>query len=157
MPIVAYNSDLLSQDPVTVGSIPDFYSDPAAATATLRRIAGRNLGYGDAMEHGSVDEYRNLSPNQQVALTDEMARLIKTYPNSFPQNVQVAAQARVDNPYYQVPLDDPGYVSTAMDQLADGTLIGSAFGGAADYLKDIGVSVAAGLILFIILNHRDQS
>lgn len=152
MPIVAYNSDILSQDPVTVGSIPDFYLNPAAATDTLRRIAGRNLGYDSAMEHGSVDEYRNLSANQQVALTDEMARLIKTYPNSFPQNVQEAAQARVDNPYYQVPLDDPGYISTVMDQLADGTLIETSFGGAASYLKEIGISVAAGLVLFVILN-----
>ncbi len=150
MPIITDAPDVLHTDVAVASS--DFYSDPATAAATLRRVAARDLGLSDVVVHGTVDEYRSLDAGTQVALTDEMAKLITQYPNSFPINLQQAATSRVQNPLFNQPLADSTFSGNLMEQVANGQFEMNALGGGLGYLADIGKSVAAGLAVWLIID-----
>ncbi len=152
MPIVIPGGDdTLLDDSVSIATIPNFYTDTAQATRALRRVAARNAGLADVVEHGTVQEYGSLSAQQQLTLNDEMERLVTAYPASFPTQVVQAAQEHIDNPYFGVPLANTSIWSN-LDAAAAG-----AGKGAAEYLKDIGIAVASGLILYFIINRRNKS
>ncbi len=152
MPIVPQSSNILQTDNVLVAS-SDFYANPELATATLRRVAARNLGISDLMEHGTVEEYRNLGADLQVALTDEMAYLIASYPNSFPLVIQQSSNDRVQSPLFRAPLADPSFGGNLMDQVASGEFTDNLALGGASFLKDIGTYVAGGLILYFVIQN----
>lgn len=126
---------------------PVFSGNPSASAQTLRRVAARNLNLSDQMEHGTVEEYANLSRDDQVRLTDEMARLIVMYPAGWSAEIVAEANRRTANPYYGRPLDNESYSSNLITTIGNGSFFGAAFGGAVSYLVGIGLIAGAALLV----------
>lgn len=150
--IIDWNDSNLLSNAADLATPDGFYVDPHAATQNLRRVAARNLGIADQMDHGTVDEYRNLDRATQLALTDEMARLIMMYPQSFPQNVQEAAVSRVNNSYYGQSEGDESFAGNAVEQLADGTMFNEAAMGGLSYVAKLGLIAAVAYLVGQYIN-----
>jgi len=130
-------------------AITQLYARTQASAADLLRLqAAQDLGL--PMDQGSVDEYRNLSADEQVALTDRMARLIVNNPGMWTPQVLASAQARISNPYYGQPMADSSYTGNLIQQVADGSFAANALSGGTDYLKSLGM-IAFALIAVVVL------
>jgi hypothetical protein len=130
------------------------YSDTQASAAqSLRYQAAQELGIY-SVTSGSVSDYRNLTADEQIALTDRMAQLIVNNPGFWTSQVVDAAQARVANPYYNTPLANTGYASNLIDRIADGSFISDALGGGQQYIKWMFVLAIAFGILYLLTSNR---
>lgn len=132
---------------------PVFAENTEASTQTLRRVAARNLGLDALMPSGTVAEYGNLSRDDQIRLTDEMAHIIVQYPAGWPDNVVASAQARFNSNYYNTPLADESMSTNLVETMANGSFFGAAFLGGAKYLAILGV---AGAIALVVMNSRNN-
>lgn len=139
-----------ASDQEKAAAMQQLYADTQASAAdALRRQAASDLGY-DSVQQGTVDEYRNLTADQQVALTDRMARIIVTNPSLWSDQAVAVANARVNNPYYGTPLADSSISGNLMTSIADGSFVSDALGGAQDYLKYIfWLAVIAGAVYLV--------
>lgn len=125
-----------------------FDQNVTASAEMLRRVAARDLQLDHKMENGTVDEYNDLTPDEQVALTDEMARLIVQYPDGWSVEIYNSALARIQAKYYGQPLEDTSETHELIRQIASGEFWKHMKEGGTDYLKWIGIA-AAGVYLLI--------
>ncbi len=136
---------------------PVFAVDPEAATRSLRRMAASNLGFStDQVLLGSKEEFAALNAADQVALTDEMSRIIVAYPTGWPQAVVDDAKIRVNEPHFGTPLADSSFTDNLVTQVANGQFELSALGGAASYIKNIGLLVGAGLLIYLYIESEKK-
>ena len=119
------------------------------------------LSIGIYMPDGTPNSYSNLTPANQIRLTDAMAKVIASDPDKSkytPVQVQLANN-RVASPIYGQPMENTSMISIAADMAASGELQAAMFQGASGYTSALTNKAlmigGAVLLLWLIINTPD--
>jgi len=122
--------------------------------AQARQIVGQQLGFSASFD-GSVAAYRNLTPENQIRLTQGVFAYIKQNPGQFTdaQNATVAAESsRVD----ALTAENPGAFSVFVDAIADealrvGGAVASVGNGVVTSVNLVGTLLPVAVLVSIVV------